>query len=227
MRRVILLGLIVMLGAMGAMGAGMSTSGAVRQPLGITRDAEATTVADAPRPPTVALTPHPPQPTATPPPTSPQRTAPSPPTPAAPPPSTRDEVTVLAVLTGDTIQVRHDGGAVAIVRYLGIVTPRIQPDHSSGQCFGLDAFERNRALVEGKTVYLERDPAARDVDQDAPRYVWVVGADDGWRMANQELIRWGFATVASTDTSFRYRALFAAEENRARELKRGRWATCG
>jgi micrococcal nuclease len=57
------------------------------------------------------------------------------------------------VIDGDTIEL-SDGRRV---RYIGVDTPEtVDPSQPVG-CFGREASDRNRLLVEGKTVLLEKD----------------------------------------------------------------------
>ena len=55
------------------------------------------------------------------------------------------------------------------MRYIGIDTPEM------GEAFGLEAWQANRELVEGKVVYLERDVSETDKYGRLLRYVY---ADD-------------------------------------------------
>ena len=45
------------------------------------------------------------------------------------------------------------------MRYIGIDAPEIRPDL---EAFGIEAWQANRKLVEGKTVHLEQDVSKTD-----------------------------------------------------------------
>jgi endonuclease YncB( thermonuclease family) len=55
---------------------------------------------------------------------------------------------VLRVISGDTLDVHLDGGAVDRVRLLGVVAPR------AGSCFSRAATATTRALAGGRRVTL-------------------------------------------------------------------------
>jgi len=95
-------------------------------------------------------------------------------------PLTRAEV--VTVIDGDTIHVRIDG-VVHSVRYVGINAPEVSGDDPP-QSLGVRATIANRQLVEGRTVYLERDTSETDQHDRLLRYVWVEGG-----LVNAELVR--------------------------------------
>ena len=66
-----------------------------------------------------------------------------------------DMARVTQVVDGDTIII--EGGYR--VRYIGIDTPEIYPEV---EAFGIEAWQANRRLVEGKEVRLERDVSETD-----------------------------------------------------------------
>jgi len=120
-------------------------------------------------------------------------------TPGGGPPLPQDnfaQAQVTRVVDGDTIEVSI-GGTLYRVRYIGIDTPEtVAPDRPVG-CYGPEASAANKALVEGKTVTLEKDVS--DVDQYGRllRYVYV-----GSTFVNAELVRQGgcvLTTVFSAD----------------------------
>ena len=60
--------------------------------------------------------------------------------------STRQKTKVTRVIDGDTIEI--EGGQK--IRYIGIDTPEtVHPDKSL-ECFGIEASNKNKELVEGK-----------------------------------------------------------------------------
>jgi micrococcal nuclease len=142
-------------------------------------------------------------------------------TPAASPlPVGLEEVPVTNVVDGDTIDVLI-GGQELRVRYIGIDTPETVDPRRPVECFGREASERNRQLVEGKSVGLERDVSETDQYGRLLRYVWVDG-----RMVNAALVEEGYATATTYPPDVRYATMFAALEARAREAGRGLWSAC-
>ena len=132
-------------------------------------------------------------------------------TPAAGPtqPGDLETATVAAVIDGDTIELTNGRR----VRYIGINTPeRDQPYYN-------EAREANQRLVGGKQVQLERDLDSFDQYGRILAYVWVDGV-----MANQEIVKQGFANAFTVPPNVRYEAQIRAAEQEAREAGRGLWA---
>jgi micrococcal nuclease len=125
--------------------------------------------------------------------------------------------TVKRVVDGDTIRVEI-GGEEFRVRYIGIDTPETVDPRRPLQCFGKEASERNRQLVEGRTVGLEKDVSETDEFGRLLRYVWV-----GDAMVNASLVEEGYALASTYPPDVRYAELFASLEVQARENRRGLW----
>ncbi len=125
--------------------------------------------------------------------------------------------TVVNVVDGDTIDVLIDGAEFR-VRYIGIDTPETVDPRRPVECFGREASDRNRQLVAGKRVGLERDVSETDDFDRLLRYVWVDG-----RMVNARLVEEGYATAATFPPDVRYAETFVALESHARNEGRGLW----
>jgi len=129
--------------------------------------------------------------------------------------------TVTRVVDGDTIRVQIDGQEFR-VRYIGIDTPETVDPRPPVGCFGKEASERNRQLVEGKTVGLEKDVSETDSFDRLLRYVWI---ED--RMVNATLVAEGYALASTYPPDVRYSARLAALQREAGEATRGLWgAAC-
>jgi micrococcal nuclease len=118
---------------------------------------------------------------------------------------------VIQVIDGDTIIIQ--GGEH--VRYIGIDTPEIYPEVEP---FGVEAWQTNKALVEGKEVRLEKDVSDRDKYGRLLRYVYM-----GDIFVNAELVRQGLAYVYPESwfpDNKHYDRLKEAERE-AREKRRG------
>lgn len=144
-------------------------------------------------------------------------------TPGAP---SREAATVISVTDGDTIKVRLADGRVESVRYIGIDTPETKDPRTTVECFGREAAAKNSELVAGRTVYLEKDVSERDKYQRLLRYVWVAGDDGVTRMANEELVKFGYAASSSYPPDVRYQERFRALEQAARSQGIGLWGSC-
>jgi len=142
------------------------------------------------------------------------------------PPSTNEnlpqnqpvEAKVVRVVDGDTIEV-DIGGSLYKVRYIGMDTPETVHPTKPVEYFGKEASEKNRELVEGKTVLLEKDISEVDKYGRLLRYVWV---DDV--MINAELVRLGYAQVATYPPDVKYQEYFLQLQKEAEEASLGLWA---
>ena len=128
-----------------------------------------------------------------------------------------DLVKVVRVVDGDTIEI--EGGEK--VRYIGIDTPETVDPRKPVQCFSVEASKKNKELVEGKMVRLEKDITDRDKYNRLLRYIWL---DDV--LVNLELVKQGFAYSYSYPPDIKYQDQFLKAQQEAREAKRGLWSAC-
>lgn len=130
-------------------------------------------------------------------------------------PASGVEVVVVHVVDGDTVKL----GNGQTLRYIGIDTTETVHPEKPVQCMGREATARNRELVEGKTVALEKDVSETDRYGRLLRYVWLDGV-----MVNELLVREGLAYSSSYPPDVRYQDRFRTAENEAREEGRGLWS---
>lgn len=126
-------------------------------------------------------------------------------------------VKVTRIIDGDTIEI--EGGER--VRYIGIDTPETVDPRKPVQCFGVEASKKNKELIEGQMVRLEKDITDRDKYNRLLRYVWV-----GDTFVNLELVKQGFAQSYSYPPDIKYQDQIVAAQQQAREVKRGLWGAC-
>jgi len=119
-----------------------------------------------------------------------------------------EQALVIRVIDGDTIELQ-DGSRV---RYLGIDTPE------TGEPYYSEATARNKELVEGKIVYLQKGKRDRDEYNRLLRYVYIDGV-----FVNAELVAQGFATAYIFDTDEWYSQTLVRLEQYAKLKKRGLW----
>ena len=124
---------------------------------------------------------------------------------------------VKRVIDGDTIELENGDK----VRYIGINTPESVDPRRPVQCFSQEAKEKNRELVEGKMVRLEKDVSEKDRYGRKLRYVYVDSL-----FINSELLKRGYATVSTVPPDISFQALFRDMESEARNEKRGLWSEC-
>ena len=121
------------------------------------------------------------------------------------------EVKVMRVIDGDTIKI--SGGSK--VRYIGIDTPELD------ECYGKEATNKNRELVDGNIIQMEEDVSNTDKYGRLLRYVYV---DD--LLVNGELVRLGYARVVTYYPDIKYHPLLNRLEREARDSLRGLWSAC-
>lgn len=126
-------------------------------------------------------------------------------------------VKVARVIDGDTIEL-EDGQRV---RYIGIDTPETVDPRKSVQCFGKEASSKNKELVEGKTVRLEKDISETDKYGRLLRYVYV---DDIF--VNDYLVAEGFAHASTFPPDIKYQEEFLKSERQAQASNKGLWLSC-
>lgn len=133
----------------------------------------------------------------------------------------RQRAEVVSVVDGDTVKVVIEGKRETI-RIIGIDTPETVDPRKSVQCFGKEASDRAKSLLEGKIVYLEFDQSQgdRDVYKRLLRFVFLEDGSDVGLM----LIREGYAhEYTYRSNPYFYQALYKAAEQEARENGRGLW----
>lgn len=160
-------------------------------------------------------------------------------TPAPSPTPTLEVFKVTRVIDGDTIEIEGEER----VRYIGIDTPETVDPRKPVQCFGVEASKKNKELVEGKTVRLEKDITNRDKYGRLLRYVYIdsstghstlreepSGSDSKssgqMLFVNLELVKQGFATSYTYPPDVKHQAEILAAEKEAREANRGLWVAC-
>jgi micrococcal nuclease len=129
---------------------------------------------------------------------------------------------VVRVVDGDTIVVSPNEK----VRLIGVDTPETVHPNKAVQCFGKDAKEFTRSMVEHRTIRLVLDETNR-TRHHKDRYgrtLAYVYFDDG-TMLNAELIRRGYAH-AYTRFPFHHIVEFRQLERIARSQAVGLWASC-
>lgn len=136
-----------------------------------------------------------------------------------------DLVTVTRVVDGDTIEVKAESYSperaerVERVRYVGIDTPETVDPRKPVQCFGQEASNKNKELVLGKKVRLEKDISETDKYGRLLRYVWVENI-----FVNDYLIRNGFAKLDTFPPDVKYASQFQSAQKEAQDNNRGLWA---
>lgn len=127
---------------------------------------------------------------------------------------------VIRVIDGDTIVVKI-ADQEKTVRYLGIDTPESIHPQQPLECFGREATERNRQLVENQQVRLETDISNQDKYGRLLRYVYV-----GDTFVNLSLVAEGYASAVTYPPDVKYQTTLSSAMTQAREQQLGLWSSC-
>jgi micrococcal nuclease len=120
----------------------------------------------------------------------------------------------------------NDGDTVVLadrrrVRYIGIDAPEINHEEHTAQPFGLEARQKNAALVSAAgRIRLEYDAERFDSYHRTLAYIFL---PDG-SMVNAELLRLGLATCLPRAPNLRYEERLLAAQREAMREKRGLWS---
>jgi len=131
---------------------------------------------------------------------------------------------VTKVIDGDTI-VLENGQKV---RYIGIDTPELHHPKKEVECFSQQAYEKNKELVLGKKVFLQKDISEKDKYNRLLRYVFLdekMSTDEG-SFINLYLVKNGFAFAATFPPDVKYANVFLTAQNEARQKNLGLWQKC-
>lgn len=133
-----------------------------------------------------------------------------------------ERVKVTKVIDGDTIEIERG----LKVRYIGVDTPETVDPRRPVQCFGKEAANKNRELVEGEVIILEKDVSDTDKFGRLLRYIYLPLEDGKLLFINDYLIREGFAKASSFPPDIKYQEQFLQAEQEARNQGRGLWGRC-
>ena len=124
---------------------------------------------------------------------------------------------VKRVIDGDTIVLSDDRR----VRYIGINAPEMASSKAPIRCFAQEATNKNRELVEGKKISMQKDISEVDKYKRLLRYVWINGI-----FVNEYLVREGYAQQDTYPPDIKYVKLFKKAAEEARTSNKGLWNMC-
>lgn len=129
----------------------------------------------------------------------------------------RVSANVINVIDGDTIIVKIEGREYK-VRYIGIDAPEMNNSEKPAEFMSKEAFKKNKELVMGKIVKLEKDVSETDKHVRLLRYVYV-----GDLMINAEMVRLGYAYAKSYPPDVKHDDLLLKLQRKAKEAGLGLW----
>lgn len=129
---------------------------------------------------------------------------------------------VVEVYDGDTIAVNM-GTSIEKIRMIGVDTPETHKPGAPVQCFGPQASDFTKNLLNGQAVRLEADPTNSNRDR-YDRLLRYVYTQDG-TLVDQKLIELGYG-FAYLSFPFQKADSFAASQQQAQNQSLGLWAAC-
>lgn len=132
---------------------------------------------------------------------------------------------VVKVVDGDTIDVNIDGKTERL-RLIGIDTPETVDPRKPVQCFGKEASNKAKEMLEGKKVRLESDDSQDNRDK-YDRLLRYVHLEDG-TLYNKAIISEGYAHEYTYNVPYKYQSEFKQAQKEAEEAEKGLWSpsTC-
>jgi micrococcal nuclease len=124
---------------------------------------------------------------------------------------------VVRVVDGDTVVVRYEGREERI-RLIGVDTPETVHPNKPVEAYGEEAKEYTKKKLEEKDIQIEFDVQERDRYGRLLGYIWVDGL-----LFNDELLRMGYARVATFPPNVKYVEMFKETEKNAKEKQVGIW----
>lgn len=129
---------------------------------------------------------------------------------------------VTKVVDGDTFQINGE----LTVRFIGIDTPETVDPRRPVGCFGKEASNETKGLLDGKIVILQKDVSDKDKYGRLLRYVFLPLDGNRALFVDDYLVRTGFARVLTYPPDVKYSGQLKEAEKEAREAGRGLWKAC-
>jgi len=128
------------------------------------------------------------------------------------------------VVDGDTLYVQTPTGEEKI-RIIGINTPEIAYEDDPADCFGDEAHDRARTLLNDQYIWLTFDAECMDVYDRTLAYVHLGLEEEDF--FERRILREGFAWAFPFDTTPTFIDVFASDEAQAVSNVAGGWEACG
>ncbi len=137
----------------------------------------------------------------------------------------KDSYKVLKVVDGDTLDIDYNGNTER-VRLIGINSPESVDPRRPVECYGVEASEHAKDMLEGEDIKIEFDNSQSKRDQ-YDRLLAYVYLGDG-QMVNRKMIADGYAYEYTYNTPYKYQSEFKSLQSIAKNLHRGLWSedTC-
>ena len=128
---------------------------------------------------------------------------------------------VVRVIDGDTVKIKFNDKEENI-RLIGIDTPETVHPSKPVQCFGVEASNIAKKILEGKQIKIEFDETQGQRDK-YKRLLGYIFLADGTNF-NKKMIKDGYAYEYTYNSSYKYQTEFKEAQKYAQENKLGLWA---
>lgn len=129
---------------------------------------------------------------------------------------------VTKVLDGDTFQIKIDK-QIQTIRMLGIDTPETVDPRKAPQCFGREASDKTKELLNKHSVRLGIDQTQTVLDKFGRIIAYVYRDDD--LFINQYLLEYGYAREYTYNLKYEKQKDFKELEKKAKKEKLGLWGS--
>lgn len=135
-----------------------------------------------------------------------------------------EKATVAKAIDGDTVELTTGEK----VRYVGIDTPETKHPTKGVQCFGREASARNKELVEGKKILMEKDVSNTDRYDRLLRYIYLPNPEASQEaiFVNEYLVEQGYAQALTYPPDVKYNQIMLNAQKAAQQGKKGLWSKC-
>ncbi len=127
----------------------------------------------------------------------------------------KSEAKITKVVDGDTVDVEINGKK-DVVRLIGINAPE------TNECFGKEATDKAKEILNSKEVTLEPDSSQDDRDK-YHRLLRYVFLSDGTNFG-ETMTRDGFAKEYTYKFPYKYQSIYKKAQQEAKDKKSGLWA---
>ena len=127
---------------------------------------------------------------------------------------------VVEVVDGDTVKIDMNG-TTETIRLIGIDTPETVHPSKPVECFGIEASNKAKELLSGKTVSLETDISQGERDKYGRLLGYIILADG--TNFNLQMIKQGYAYEYTYSSAYKYQSSFKSAQQYAKENGIGLW----
>lgn len=129
---------------------------------------------------------------------------------------------VSSVVDGDTLKINKDGTVITL-RLIGLDTPETVDPRKPVQCFGKEASNKAKELLNGKKVRIETDSTQGNLDKYGRTLAYLY-REDGL-FYNKYMIEQGYAHEYTYNTPYKYQTEFKNAQKSAQTNLLGLWST--